>query len=194
MTDATILFETERLIVRNWRAADLPAFYELTSAPELLTYIGPPKSRQEADAIFELVTREIAERGYGFAAVEPKAGGGCAGFVGIRDVAFEAPFTPAIEIGWRLVARHWGRGFAREAARGWLTEAFARFGLDEVVAFTVPANRRSQRVMRAIGMRRDPAGDFDHPALAVGHPLRRHILFRIKRGGWMAATYHGYEE
>ena len=190
----TVLFETERLIIRNWREADRPVFYELTSDPELLTFIGAPKPRAEADRLFDVLTCEIDQVGYGLAAVEGKTDGRCAGFVGIRDVGFAAPFTPAIEIGWRLLRGVWARGIAREAARGWLTQAFARLAMSKIVAFTVPANRRSQAVMSAIGMRRDGSGDFDHPNLQPGDPLRRHVLFRISKADWQAATQHSYEE
>jgi ribosomal-protein-alanine N-acetyltransferase len=98
--------------------------------------------------------------------------------------AFEAHFTPAVEIGWRLARRHQGFGYASEAARAVLAHGFERVGLDEIVSFTVPANTASRRVMEKIGMLRDPAGDFDHPSLPEGSPLRRHVLYRLSRAAW----------
>src|SRR5205085_6851705 len=103
---------------------------------------------------------------------------------GLAVPAFEAPFTPCVEIGWRLAAEHWGKGYATEAARAVLAVAFGTLGQGEVVSFTVPGNVPSRRVMERIGMARSPADDFDHPALPAGHPLRRHVLYRIRRGEW----------
>jgi RimJ/RimL family protein N-acetyltransferase len=101
--------------------------------------------------------------------------------VGLTVATFEARFTPCVEIGWRLAYDYWGLGYATEAARASLEFGFAELEVDEIVSFTTPVNRRSWRVMERIGMRRDPAGDFDHPVLPEGHPLRRHVLYRIQR-------------
>ena len=101
------------------------------------------------------------------------------GFVGLAVPGFQAPFTPCVEIGWRLAVEHWGHGYATEAARAALDCGFQRLGLEEIVAFTVPANRRSRRVMERLGMTWSAADDFDHPRLPPGHPLRRHVLYRV---------------
>ena len=108
------------------------------------------------------------------------------GFIGPSHIPFEAHFTPAVEIGWRLAGAHWGRGYATEGARAALEAGFTQLGLSEIVAMTVPANARSRRVMERIGMTRDPADDFDHPRLADGDPLRRHVLYRISGARWRA--------
>ena len=104
-----------------------------------------------------------------------------AGFVGLSVPSFEAHFTPCVEIGWRLAAEHWGRGYATEGARAVLTFGFQTLTLGEIVSFTVPGNARSRQVMERIGMVHGPADDFDHPALPEEHPLRRHVLYRIAR-------------
>jgi RimJ/RimL family protein N-acetyltransferase len=104
-----------------------------------------------------------------------------AGFIGLSFPRFEASFTPCIEIGWRLDSAHWNRGYATEGARAALSFAFRCLQVEEVVSFTVPANARSRRVMEKIGMTHSPSDDFDHPLLAEGHPLRRHVLYRLKR-------------
>jgi len=106
-----------------------------------------------------------------------------AGFVGLAWVRFESRFTPSVEIGWRLAYEHWGRGYATEAAGTALAFGFERLGLDEIVSFTVPGNARSRRLMERIGMVRDPGGDFEYPGLPAGHPLRRHVLYRVRRAG-----------
>jgi RimJ/RimL family protein N-acetyltransferase len=142
-------------------------------------------SREESDARAARVEAHFEEYGYGLWAVEVPGVTPFAGFVGLSIPQFEAHFTPCVEIGWRLAAEFWGRGIATEAARAALTFGFDRLGLNEIVSFTVPANVRSRRVMQRIGMRHDPAGDFDHPAIPAGHRLRRHVLYRIaRRGAW----------
>ncbi|HET9520851.1 MAG TPA: GNAT family N-acetyltransferase, partial [Candidatus Limnocylindrales bacterium] len=100
----------------------------------------------------------------------------------------EAPFTPAVEVGWRFDPEAWGHGYATEAARAAVGFGFEALGLDEIVSFTVPANVRSRAVMERIGMTHDPADDFDHPNLPDGHPLRRHVLYRLPRARWGAAA------
>ena len=123
-------------------------------------------------------------RGYGLWAVQVRATGALAGFTGLQDVPFEAHFTPAVEVGWRLARPAWGKGYATEAAKAALTFGFADLRLPEIVAMIVPANRRSRAVAERLGMRRDPAGDFEHPRFAAGHRLRRHLLYRATRGEW----------
>ena len=105
-------------------------------------------------------------------------------FVDLAVPSFEAHFTPCVEIGWRLAREHWGHGYATEAATAALAFAFGDRALEEIVAFTVPANIPSRRVMGRLGMRRLPADDFEHPAIAAGHPLRSHVLYRLRRADW----------
>jgi RimJ/RimL family protein N-acetyltransferase len=119
-------------------------------------------------------------------AVEVPGGAEFIGFVGLLEPSFDEAFTPCVEIGWRLAAPSWGRGYAPEAARAALAHGFDRLGLDEIVSFTVPANANSRRVMEKLGMRHDPADDFDHPNLAEGDPMRRHVLYRLAASEWRA--------
>ena len=99
--------------------------------------------------------------------------------------AFHAHFTPCVEVGWRIVRRFWGRGFATEAGRASIDFAFGRLGIDEVVSMAVVANERSRRVMAKLGMARRPEDDFGHPKIPFGHPLRHHVLYRIKKQSGM---------
>jgi len=143
-------------------------------------------SRDESDATAARLGAAIETRGWGCWAVEVKgsaanAGAPFIGFVGLSVPSFQAHFTPCVEIGWRLAKEHWGCGYASEAAAASLRFAFENLKLKQVVAFTVPLNKRSMRVMERIGMSRDPAGDFEHPKLAPGHPLRPHVLYRVNR-------------
>ena len=113
--------------------------------------------------------------------VERRADGAFLGIAGLAHVRYDAPVRGMVEIGWRLARAHWGKGYASEAARGWLGYGFNTMGFSRIVAFTVPANLPSQAVMRRIGMRRTPELDFEHPLLEAGHPLRPHVVFALDR-------------
>jgi RimJ/RimL family protein N-acetyltransferase len=143
--------------------------------PALLT-------RPESDALVASVEVHFEKHGFGLWAVEIVGVAPFAGFIGLSKPRFDAPFQPCVEIGWRLAAEHWGRGYATEGARAALAFGFETLGLEEIVSFTVPGNTRSRHVMEAIGMTRDPRDDFDHPSLAADDPLQRHVLYRIRRG------------
>lgn len=169
---------TERLLLRRWRPEDRAPFAALNADPEVVAFLPKPLTRAESDAMIDRIERHFDEHGFGAWAVEA-VGKGFIGLVGLAHVGFDAPFVPAVEIGWRLSRQGWGCGYATEAARAALEHGFETLGLEEVVAFAVPANTRSTAVMERIGMTRDPEGDFDHPSLPSGHPLRRHLLYRI---------------
>jgi ribosomal-protein-alanine N-acetyltransferase len=136
-------------------------------------------TRDESDALVDRIEAEFDSRGFGLWAVEEQDGKTFVGFVGLLVPNFDAPFMPAVEIGWRLARDAWGHGYATEAAVAVLNFAFTRAGLREPVSMTTPANVRSQRVMQRIGMTHDPADDFDHPGFPPGHRLRHHVLYRI---------------
>lgn len=168
-------------MLRRWRPDDLEPFAALNADPAVMEHFVAPLSRAESDAMVGRVEATFDERGFGLWAVEVLGGAPFIGFVGITPVRFQAPFTPAVEVGWRLARPFWGRGYATEAARAALDDGFVRVGLTEVVSFTAVANGRSRRVMERLGMTRDPADDFDHPLVPPGHPLRRHMLYRLSR-------------
>jgi RimJ/RimL family protein N-acetyltransferase len=175
---------TQRLVLRPWCDGDLPPFAAMNADPRVMEFLPQPLDRTESDALAERIRAAFDIRGFGLWAVEVKGEAGFIGFLGLAVPKFEAPFTPCIEIGWRLAYEHWGKGYATEGARAVLSFAFERLALPEVVSFTTPANKRSWRVMERIGMTRSPDEDFDHPRLALGHPLRRHLLFRLSRAAW----------
>ncbi|HKE94785.1 MAG TPA: GNAT family N-acetyltransferase [Povalibacter sp.] len=169
---------TQRLLLRRWTTADREPFAALNADPRVMEYLFDPLPRAESDAAADRIERHFAERGFGFWAVEIPGVVAFAGMVGLAVPRFEAHFTPCVEIGWRLAAEYWGRGYATEAASAALQSGFDHLALREIVAFTVPANTRSRAVMERLGMSRDAADDFDHPFIAAGHPLRRHVLYR----------------
>lgn len=175
------MIETERLLLRPWRDSDLEPLAALNADPRVMQHFPRLLTRDESQAMILRIQGIFSERGFGLWALEVKDGAPFIGFCGLLAPGFTAHFTPCVEIGWRLAADHWGQGYAREAARAALAYGFDRARLDEIVSFTVPANVRSRRVMEAIGMTRDPEDDFEHPALPPGHPLRRHVLYRISR-------------
>jgi RimJ/RimL family protein N-acetyltransferase len=170
----------ERVLLRGWRASDLEPFGVLNADPRVMEHYPSPLTRAESDAfVQERVLLSFAERGFGPWAVEVPGVAPFIGYVGLLVPTFESHFTPCVEIGWRLAFPAWGHGYATEAARLGIACGFAAGGLDEIVSFTVPANRRSIAVMERLGMRTD--GAFDHPRLPPGHRLRRHVLYRLSR-------------
>jgi RimJ/RimL family protein N-acetyltransferase len=171
---------TERLRLRGWQAADLAPFAAMNADPDVMEFMAGLLDRAASDALVARIESGWAENEFGLWAVERRSDRRFIGFVGLSRPSFEAHFTPAVEVGWRLARDAWGHGYATEAARAALAFGFERAGLEEIVSFTVPANERSRRVMERLGMTRDPADDFDHPRLPDGHPLRRHVLYRLK--------------
>jgi RimJ/RimL family protein N-acetyltransferase len=183
MIDAGPELRTERLLLRRWRDGDRGPFAALNADPVVVEHLRSTLTRAESDAFVDRIEAGFREHGFGLWAVEVAGGGAFAGFVGLSVPSFEAHFTPAVEVGWRLARQHWGHGYAVEAARAAAAFGFEVVGLEEIVSFTVPANARSRRVMERLGMTHDPADDFDHPKLPEGHPLRRHVLYRLRHRG-----------
>lgn len=132
----------------------------------------------------------ISECGFGFWAASLIETGEFIGMIGLINVQFITHFTPAVEIGWRLAFKHWGKGYATEGAKASLTYGFNTLNLKEIVSFTTEKNIRSRHVMEKIGMHRDSKDDFDHPKLPDGHPLRKHVLYRINKTDWQRHTSH----
>ncbi len=174
---------TPRLLLRPWRDTDLAPFAALNADPEVRRWFAGTLTREESDAQAAQLQEHITTHGFGFWAVEAPGTAPFIGFVGLKHVAFAAPFAPAVEIGWRLARAHWGQGYATEAARAALAHAFGPLDLKEVVSFAVPGNQASRRVMERIGMTHDPGGGFDYPGLPEGHPFRHHVLYRAWRPG-----------
>lgn len=185
------MIRSDRLVLRRWREADLDPFAALCADPEVMEHFPAMLDRGESQAFIARAEQHFEDHGFGLFAVEVSESRAFVGYVGLVKVRFEAAFTPAVEIGWRLSRDAWGFGYASEAARAALAFAFEEVGLDEVVSFTVPANVRSQAVMERIGLRRARGQDFDHPALPSGHPMQRHVLYRLRRAAWSAAGSAG---
>jgi RimJ/RimL family protein N-acetyltransferase len=172
---------TDRLLLRRWRQEDREPFALLNADPAVMEHFPALLTREESDDLVDRIEAGFEEHGFGLWAVE--AEGRFVGLAGLSVPGFEAPFLPAVEVGWRLARDAWGRGWATEAAGAALQAAFGPLHLPEVVAFTATTNRRSEQVMRRVGMRR--VGGFDHPRLPEGHRLRRHVLYRADAEAWL---------
>lgn len=175
--------ESERLILRDWRDGDVEAWVAMNADPRVTEFFGKTYTREFSTSSAQKIRQLLERDGHGWWAVEVRGGAPFAGVVALQAVPFEAPFTPANEIGWRFAYDQWGHGYATEGARAALSHAFHVLDWPEVVAFTAVPNVRSQRVMQRLGMTHDPADDFDHPRLDPESPLRRHVLYRIRRCG-----------
>lgn len=179
----TFRLETPRLTLREWQPEDLEPFAALTSDPEVMRFFPKLLSREETALMIARQMQHQAEHGFCFFAAELKATSRCIGFIGLLRTFFEAPFTPCVEVGWRLAKEHWNQGLATEGAKRSLEHGFNDLHFPEIVSLTATQNLPSMRVMEKIGMKRDLAGDFDHPRVPEGHSLRRHVLYRIQRPG-----------
>jgi 3-dehydroquinate dehydratase/shikimate dehydrogenase len=185
--EGKIVIQTERLILREWQETDLEPFAKLNADPRVMEYFPSTLSREESDQLAKRLQGKIQEKGWGFWAVSVPDLADFIGFIGLNYVdqsTLPAPFTPAVEIGWRLAFDHWGKGYAVEGAKAALAYGFKTLHLKEIVSFTAVENRRSRRVMEKIEMHRDPKDDFQHPKIPEGHALKRHVLYRLSQPDW----------
>ncbi len=170
--------ETERLILRRWQAGDVAPFASLNADPRVMEFFPATLSHAESEAMISKIEEGISQHGFGLWATEVRRTRDFIGFIGLSVPGHPLPFSPGVEIGWRLAFEHWGNGYAQEGARAVLAFGFEKLHLKEIVSFTTVGNLRSRRVMEKIGMSYDPQGDFDHPRLPKDHPLVKHVLYR----------------
>lgn len=169
---------TARLVLRRWRDQDREPFAELNADPEVMHHFPAPLTREQSDAFVDRIEDHFAAHGYGLWAIEVE--GRFIGFTGLLWLRFQADFTPALEVGWRLARPAWGHGYASEAATAALARGFQE--VDRIVSVTATSNEASRRVMERIGL--SYRHDFEHPSLPEGHELRRHVLYRADRSTW----------
>jgi RimJ/RimL family protein N-acetyltransferase len=169
---------TPRLELRRWRTADRAPFIHLNADPRVMEYFPALLTAAESSEMMARIEDHFLRYGFGLWAAELRETGEFTGFIGLNMPTFETHFTPCVEIGWRLAPQFWGHGLATEGARAVLHYGFTDLALPEIVAFTVPANHRSRRVMEKLAMTHNPADDFNHPRFPEDHPLRRHVLYR----------------
>ena len=174
--------QTERLLLRPWRDEDIEAWVALCADARVMEFFPATVEGAESERTANRL-RLLHERdGYGWWVVRTREDPAFIGAIALQRVPFEAAFTPAFEIGWRFFPSAWGKGYATEGARAALTFAFDRLELEEVVAMTATFNHRSRRVMERLGMTHDARDDFENPRVEIGHRLRPHVLYRVKRG------------
>jgi RimJ/RimL family protein N-acetyltransferase len=176
--------DTQRLELRGWSADDLAPLAALCADAEVMRYFPAAMSLAESESLLVRLQDRFAERGYDFWAVRERGKPALLGFVGLTQVPPGMPIDAPVEVGWRLARSAWGRGIATEAAGASLDFAFERLGLEQIVAYTAAINEPSRAVMRRLGMTRDPADDFLHPALAPEDRLQPHVVYRIGRSRW----------
>jgi RimJ/RimL family protein N-acetyltransferase len=174
------IIKTQRLILRTWTEKDIDPMAAIDQDPKVCEYLPGIGNRAATEAGIQYIIKHYEEHGFSLYAVELETTHEFVGFLGLMIPSFEAHFTPAVEVGWRLASSHWGQGYATEGAKAVLDYGFKNLGLKEIVSFTVPANTRSTRVMEKIGMKRDLSGDFHHPKLPIDHLLSLHVLYRAK--------------
>ena len=176
------MIETARLTLRAPTDADRDAIAALNADPRVGQWLGGVRSRAESDALVDRIQACIAQHGFGFWAAERRVDGLLVGLIGLLPMEpGDLPLDPGVEIGWRLSPAAWGGGYATESAAAALAWGLANLSVDEIVSFTARTNLKSQAVMRRIGLERDESRDFDHPRLAVGDPLRPHVVFCKRR-------------
>ncbi|WP_044528289.1 GNAT family N-acetyltransferase [Herbaspirillum sp. B65] len=180
-----LLLRGSRVLLRNWRAEDRQALAAINADVKVMQHFPACLTRVQSDAMANKIEEHFIQHGFGPWVLEIPGMSEFAGLIGLMQVGFEAHFTPAVEIAWRLAPAFWGQGYITEAARYALDFGFLKLGLPQIVAFTVPANKRSLAVMQRLGMTSDVQEDFQHPCLPDGHPLRLHHLYRIQRAQWM---------
>jgi RimJ/RimL family protein N-acetyltransferase len=173
------VIETERLGLRKWIDSDIAEFIEMNKDPMVMEHFPKLLADEETISFVDRINQHMSEKGFGLWALEIKETNEFAGFVGLSVPRFEADFMPCVEIGWRLAHKHWGKSYAQEAAKACIKYGFENLGLKEIVSFTALSNERSMNVMKKIGMRY--IKDFEHPNVEVGHSLRKHVLYSIRR-------------
>lgn len=173
------MLQTQRLILRNWQFADLEPFARLNADCEVMKYFPAALSRQQSNQLVQRIEAHHQIHGFGLWAVEERLTGIFMGFIGLNVPSFSAYFTPTVEVGWRLARPFWGKGYATEGAKKAISYGFNVLELSEIVSFTSKLNLRSIAVMKRLGMSHQVADDFEHPSLPSGHPLQKHVLYRL---------------
>ena len=181
-----IILSTERLILRTWKPSDIPLMAAISSNPLVMEHFPATQDIAATQALVNHINQHYEKFGYALYAVETKDTHEFIGFVGLNHPPFEIPnfqptSLPIVEIGWRLSSKHWGKGYATEAAKAVLHYAFTELNLIEIISFTVAANIKSRRVMEKIGLHHSENDDFDHPKLEENSPLKQHVLYRLTR-------------
>ncbi|WP_339705914.1 GNAT family N-acetyltransferase [Algoriphagus aquimarinus] len=172
-----ILFTSERLGFRTWHPSDLPAFSSMNADEHTMTFFQHPLSKKGSQALMDRMTILYDERGHCYFAVEILESGEFLGMIGLGTKSFIAPFTPCVDIGWRIQKKFWNQGFASEGASRCL-EFAKELGIEKVYSLASSKNAASVRVMQKIGMTYEY--DFEHPDLLEYPRLQPCSLYKIE--------------
>ncbi len=182
---AEFFIETDRLILREWRDDDALPLHKICNDEQVMAFIGPVQSKEEIEAAIVKQRQFQAELGYCYWAIEHRESQSLIGFCGLMPMPEAVPFAPQIDIGWRLSANEWGKGFAKEAASACLSWGFGALNCPSIWAITVWNNSRSSVLMERLGMSRHFDLDFDHPSVPDDSSLKPHITYSISRKEWL---------
>lgn len=177
----TEILRTERLIVRTWEDKDIPAMADISQDKIVMEHFPSTRTLEQTEAFVAGNKQLFSDKGYCLYAIELLDTSQMIGFVGLNYTDFPAQFTPAVEFGWRIGKEYWGKGYAFEAASAIRDYAFDALGLEKLVSFTVPANKRSIKLMEKLGFERDLDGDFAHPHIDKDSPFSKHVLYRMTK-------------
>lgn len=180
----SFVLETQRLIMRRWQETDREPYAALNADPEVTEFLPSALTPEQSNQMIDRIEAGFDRHGYGLWALEVRETRQFIGWTGLAMQTFEAHFTPAVEVGWRLARSAWGYGYATEAARAALTHGFEMAELTEIVSMATVSNIRSHAVMERLGMTRDPADDFDYPLVPVESPVRHAVLYRLSADRW----------
>jgi len=176
-----VILQTKRLSLRPITLSDTPNMVAINADPKVMEHFPAPMTQSQTQSHMQRCVKHWQDNGFGLLILTTRDTGDFIGFTGLAKPAYETPFTPCVEIGWRLAASVWGKGYAFEAANACLKWGFEELNLHEIVSFTAITNTRSTALMQRLGMRSDPADNFDHPMLAANSPLLLHVLYRLSR-------------
>lgn len=175
--------ETSRLVLRQWHKKDWAPFAQINADPEVMRYFPAPLTPSESNDMADKIYSLLNQRGWGFWAIELKENHTFIGFTGLHTPSESLPFSPCIEIGWRLDKHYWNNGYATEAAQVVLEFAFTELELAEIFAFTTVGNVASRRVMEKLGMK-NTQKNFAHPDIPIDNKLSEHVLYRLSKRQW----------
>ncbi|WFL78682.1 GNAT family N-acetyltransferase [Altererythrobacter arenosus] len=178
--------ETERLVLRDWRAEDWKPFWEGTNTPAVMRWLGGVADEDKRQGAQDRLLTYKREHGHTFWVVERKDDGAILGFCGLKRSNQGGGPIGMMEVGWRLREDAWGKGYAKEAAQASLELAFTTFGADEVIALTLEGNEGSWGLMKRLGMRRREDLDFPNDDFDKENPVI--IVYSIDHGEWKAAN------
>jgi len=171
--------ETENLLLRQWREEDLEPYAKLTSSKEVMQYFPKTLTVEQSNMAARKFQKLLEKNSWGFWAVEEKASGQFIGYAGLHAPKTQFPFSPCIEIAWRMEKKYWENGYVLEAGEKIIAAAFEIFGLEELVYFSALKNLKGEEVAKALNMKREST--FHHPFVEREDALSEHYLYRIKK-------------